>query len=217
MSLDVTPSPAPKDKDPSKSEPGFSLEDWNNAVILRSDEKPQPVVPPEGHALCRFFARVVESTVQGDFGLALPLEVEDRLTHICIKTWRVDALFPPAKDKTPPFLVLLREFEEGPKVSDRPVTLHDRRQFYGNIGDRAVAGLSLFPGLFRIGLRRCSVDTNRECKSIGRHAYREASNLPDEPYSKSADMFRQLSEEFDVCVAILKLVHEKMITRRLAG
>lgn len=210
---DLGPASGSRHHKPKSTEPGFTEADWKNAVLVGSERLlVLPTLPPDNHFLAKLFAGALESTAQDDLGLALPPAVHDKLVAVCIKACHINRLFPFEAQGAPPLLVLHRELAQGPRPNSKAAKIpYFRREFYRDIGDAVLAGLSFLKGFLDIGLHHSHMPTHEAGLRLGQEAYIKAGALPDEPYSDDSAAFRLIAENLHECVVILSLAYQNLL------
>jgi hypothetical protein len=159
--------------------------------------------PPIEHPLRRLFAGLAEHAFLSHLGVADPPLI-DYLSSLLSRFIDYDAVYRLRSEDGRPLtevvdMVLEAEHLPGGRT---------RREYYRHIGDFALFWTGVFPeGIVRT--RRFCKDQFVDYTIQGKRGYLIASRLDEQSHSAQADLFRRLSEQFEVCAIGLREVRRE--------
>jgi hypothetical protein len=159
--------------------------------------------PPIEHPLRRLFAGLAEHAFLSHLGVADPPLI-DYLSSLLSRFIHYDAVYRLRSEDGRPLtevvdMVLEAEHLPGGRT---------RREYYRHIGDFALFWTGVFPeGIIRT--RRFCKDQFVDYTIQGKRGYLIASRLDEQSHSAQADLFRRLSEQFEVCAIGLREVRRE--------
>jgi len=150
---------------------------------------------PPDHPLRRMFAGITEHAFVASLGVADPPLV-DYVTDLLARFVHIDSIFRlrDAEGNRLDDLVSMAMEAEG-----LPATGRTRREYHRHIGDFALYWSGLFPeAVSRFKFIRVK-DQIVNFTRLGKRAYRAASDLDPETDGEQPQLFRRLSDEFELC------------------
>lgn len=146
-----------------------------------------------GQILRRFFAGLTEYAFQTRLGVADPPLV-DYIAELLVRFVHSDELYP-VRSTRGQRLVQVADMLAEAQQREGPA----RRQVHRHIGDFTLFWTGVYPEVVD-GMRRGSKDALIDYQQQGKRAYWIASTIPVEKETAPADILKQLSEQYDLCV-----------------
>ncbi len=161
---------------------------------------------PEGHPLRRMFAGLAEHAFFSHLGVADP-PLTDYLSKLLTRFLHFDAVYRLRNESGKPITELTEMVIEAEHL---PAGGRTRREYYRHIGDFALFWTGVYPeALDRLRSRMCR-DAMVSYTAQGKRSYLITSRLEEqENHDSEADLFRRLSEQFELCAVGLRKVREE--------
>ncbi len=162
--------------------------------------------PPAEHPLRRLFSGLAEHAFFSHLGVADPPLI-DYLSTLLSRFVHADALFHLRNQTGQPLTELADMAIEAEQL---PAGGRTQREYYRHIGDFALFWTGVFPETLNRNRRRHSKDHLIDYTVQGKRGYLLTSRLDEEQHRDSdADLFRRLSDQFEVCALGLHKVREE--------
>jgi hypothetical protein len=144
-------------------------------------------------AIRRFFTGLTEYAFHARLGVA-DTPLVDYISELLVRFVRSDELYPVRSVRGQRLMQVAdmlaeAQHREGPA----------RRQVHRHIGDFTLFWTGVYPEVVE-GMRRGSKDALIDYQQQGKRAYWIASTIPVEKETAPADVLKQLSEQFELCV-----------------
>jgi hypothetical protein len=161
---------------------------------------------PDGHPLQRMFAGLAEHAFFSHLGVADP-PLTDYLSTLLTRFVHFDTVYRLRNGAGNPITELTEMVIEAEQLPSGGKT---RRDYYRHIGDFALFWTGLYPeALDRLRSRMCR-DAMVSYTTQGKRSYLITSRLEEqEHHDAEADLFRRLSEQFELCAVGLRKVREE--------
>lgn len=166
---------------------------------------------PDGHPLRRLFAGLAEHAFFSHLGVADPPLV-DYLSGLLTRFVHYDEVHRLRNAAGRPITQLAEMVIEAEQL---PPGGRTRREYYRHIGDFALFWTGVYPeALDRLRSRTCK-DAMVSYTVQGKRGYLITSRLEEaEHHDEQADLFRRLSEQFELCAVGLRKVREELELKR---
>lgn len=163
--------------------------------------------PPLEHPLRRMFAGLAEHAFFSHLGVADPPLI-DYLSALLTRFVHHDDVYRLRGRAGQPLTELAEMVIEAEQL---PVGGTTRREYYRHIGDFALFWTGLFPeAVERLRSRVCK-DSLVSYTAQGKRGYLITSRMEEEQrHDAEADLFRRLSEQFEVCAMGLRKVRDEL-------
>lgn len=163
--------------------------------------------PPLEHPLRRMFAGLAEHAFFSHLGVADPPLI-DYLSTLLTRFIHNDEVYRLRGLSGKPLTELAEMVIEAERL---PAGGRTRRDYYRHIGDFALFWTGLFPeAVERLRSRVCK-DAIISYTAQGKRGYMMTSRMEEEEHHDAeADLFRRLSERFEVCAIGLRKVREEL-------
>ena len=166
--------------------------------------------PPAEHPLRRLFAGVTEATFQARFGVADP-NLVDYLSALLSRFVHVNAvhrLRDTAGRRLDQVVDMVAE------VAALPPEGRTTREVHRHIGDFALFWTGVYPEALNRTRARGTRDALVDYTVQGKRGYLMTSRIAADRAPDEADLFRRLSEQFEVCAVGLREVRREWEERR---
>lgn len=179
----------------------------------KNQSEPTPV--PQEHPLRTLFHGLVSSAFQGTLGLRhqeISLYLGDMLTEFA----HVDNLYRLRDVRGERLQEVVEMLMEGDVALNAPSFDHERA-VHKHIGDFTLFWTGIYPEALRHLREQGRADYLIDYVRQGKQSYYIVSTFQHGPYASAAPLFRQLSEEFELCLYGLSLVRrdwERLATSR---
>jgi len=165
--------------------------------------------PPAGHPLRRLFAGLTEHAFFSQLGVADP-PLTDYLSSLLSRFVHCDAVHRlPGSDGRP-----LAELVGMVLEADQLPAGRTQGEFYRHVGDFALFWTGVYPEALNRGRARGTRDALVDYTVQGKRGYLLTSRMTAERAPDQADLFRRLSEQFEVCAVGLREVRREWEERR---
>lgn len=162
--------------------------------------------PPDGHPLRRMFTGLAEHAFFSHLGVADPL-LTDYLSRLLTRFLHFDAVYRLRNGSGQPITELTQMVVEAEQL---PAGGRTRREYYRHIGDFALFWTGVYPETLDRHRRRGSPDAMVNYTVQGKRGYAITARLEEEEsHDAEADLFRRLSEQFELCAVGLRKVREE--------
>jgi hypothetical protein len=162
--------------------------------------------PPTGHLLSRMFAGLAEHAFFSHLGVADP-PLTDYLSGLLTRFLHFDAVYRLRNRSGQPITELTEMVIEAEQL---PAGGRTRREYYRHIGDFALFWTGLYPEAVERLRRRACKDAMVSYTAQGKRGYLITSRLEEEEqHGEEANLFRRLSEQFELCAVGLRKVREE--------
>ena len=169
---------------------------------------------PDGHPLRRLFAGLAEHAFFSHLGVADP-PLTDYLSTLLTRFVHFDAVYRLRNEAGKPITELTEMVIEAEQL---PAGGRTRREYYRHIGDFALFWTGLYPEAVERQRRRAVKDALVNYTVQGKRGYLITSRLEEqEHHDAEADLFRRLSEQFELCAVGLRKVREDWEELRQEG
>ena len=160
---------------------------------------------PEGHPLRRMFSGLAEHAFFSHLGVADP-PLTDYVSNLLARFLHFDAVYRLRDAAGRPITELTEMVIEAEHL---PAGGKTRREYYRHIGDFALFWTGLYPeALDRLRRRTCK-DAIVSYTFQGKRGYLITSRLEEEEHHDAeADLFRRLSDQFELCAVGLRKVRD---------
>jgi hypothetical protein len=160
---------------------------------------------PDEHPLRRMFAGLAEHAFFSHLGVADP-PLTDYLSSLLIRFLRFDAIYRLRNEAGKP----ITELAEMVLEAEQLPAGRTRRDYYRHIGDFTLFWTGVYPeSLDRLRSRMCR-DAMVSYTAQGKRGYLITSRMEEqEHHDAEADLFRRLSEQFELCAVGLRKVREE--------
>jgi hypothetical protein len=163
--------------------------------------------PPPEHPLRRTFAGLAEHAFFSDLGVADPPLI-DYLSALLARFIHNDEVYRLRGLSGRPLTELAEMVVEAERL---PAGGTARRDYYRHIGDFALFWTGLFPEAVGRQRSRDSKDALVSYTAQGKRGYLLTSRMEEERHHDAeAELFRRLSEQFEVCAVGLRKVREEL-------
>jgi hypothetical protein len=161
---------------------------------------------PLGHPLQRLFAGLAEHAFFSHLGVADPPLI-DYLSGLLTRFVHYDVVHRLRNGAGQPITELAEMVLEAEQL---PAGGKTRREYYRHIGDYALFWTGVYPeALDRLRSRSCK-DAMISYTTQGKRGYLITSRLEEEEHHETeAELFRRLSEQFELCAVGLRKVREQ--------
>ena len=168
--------------------------------------------PPPEHPLRRMFAGLAEHAFFSHLGVADP-PLTDYLSNLLTRFLHFDAVYRLRNGAGKPITELTEMVIEAEHLPEGGKT---RREYYRHIGDFALYWTGLYPeALDRLRRRACK-DALVSYTAQGKRGYLITSRLEEqEHHDAEAELFRRLSDQFELCAVGLRKVRDDWEETRL--
>src|SRR5436190_14308750 len=161
--------------------------------------------PTAEHPLRRMFAGLAEHAFFSRLGVADPPLI-DYLSALLSRFVHVDAVFRLRSAEGRPLTELVEMVLDAGQLPGGKT----RREYYRHIGDFALFWTGLYPEALDRQRRRACKDAVVSYTAQGKRGYLITSRLEEqEHHDAEADLFRRLSEQFELCAVGLRKVREE--------
>ena len=169
--------------------------------------------PPSEHPLRRMFAGLAEHAFFSHLGVADPPLI-DYLSALLTRFIHHDDVYRLRGSSGQPLTELTEMVIEAERL---PAGGRVRRDYYRHIGDFALFWTGVYPeAVERLRSRACK-DALVSYTAQGKRGYLLTSRMEEEQHHDAeADLFRRLSEQFEVCAVGLRKVREELNELRTA-
>ena len=162
--------------------------------------------PPPGHPLRRMFAGITEHAFLTTLGVADPPLI-DYLSALLTRFVHNDDLYRLRGTSGQPLTELAEMVIEAERL---PAGGRTRRDYYRHIGDFALFWTGVYPEAVE-RMRGRGKDAFVSYTAQGKRGYLLTSRLEEEQHHDAeADLFRRLSDQFEVCAVGLRKVREEL-------
>ena len=162
--------------------------------------------PPAEHPLRRLFAGLAEHAFFSQLGVADPPLI-DYLSTLLSRFVHTDAVYRLRNPAGQPLTELADMVIEAEQL---PPGGRTRREYYRHIGDFALFWTGVFPETLNRTHGRHRKDHLINYTVQGKRGYLLTSRLDEEQHhDEDADLFRRLSDQFELCAAGLHKVREE--------
>jgi hypothetical protein len=144
-------------------------------------------------AIRRFFTGLTEYAFHARLGVA-DTSLVDYISELLVRFVRSDELYR-VRSVRGQRLVQVADMLDEAQHREGPA----RRQVHRHIGDFTLFWTGVYPEVAET-MRRGSKDALLDYQQQGKRAYWIASTIPVEKESETADVFKRLSEQFELCV-----------------
>jgi len=159
--------------------------------------------PPADHPLRRMFSGLAEHAFLSQLGVADPPLI-DYLSSLLSRFVHLDAVYRlRANDGRP-----LTEVVDMVLDAEQMPAGRTRREYYRHIGDFALFWTGVFPEGVNRSRRYCK-DHLVDYTIQGKRGYLITSRMDEEAHRNDADLFRRLSEQFEICALGLREVRRE--------
>ena len=160
---------------------------------------------PDGHPLKRMFSGLAEHAFFSHLGVADP-PLTDYLSGLLTRFLHFDAVYRLRDGAGKPITELTDMVIEAEHL---PAGGKTRREYYRHIGDFALFWTGVYPeALDRLRRRACK-DAVVSYTAQGKRGYLITSRLEEqEHHDAEADLFRRLSDQFELCAVGLRKVRD---------
>ena len=163
--------------------------------------------PPLEHPLRRLFAGLAEHAFFSHLGVADP-PLTDYLSGLLTRFIHHDDLYRLRGSTGRPLTELTEMVIEAERL---PAGGKTRRDYYRHIGDFALFWTGVFPEAVERQRSRICKDAFVNYTVQGKRGYLLTSRIEEERHHDAdADLFRRLSDQFEVCAAGLRKVREEL-------
>jgi hypothetical protein len=166
--------------------------------------------PPAEHPLRRLFAGLTEHAFFSHLGVADP-PLTDYLSSLLSRFVHFDTVHRlPGSDGRPltELVGMVLEAEQLPPGG------RTRREFYRHVGDFALFWTGVYPEAVNRTRARGGRDSLVDYTVQGKRGYLMTSRIDADRQPEEADLFRRLSEQFEVCAVGLREVRREWEERR---
>lgn len=161
---------------------------------------------PDGHPLRRMFAGLAEHAFFSQLGVADP-PLTDYLSRLLTRFLHFDAVYRLRDGTGQPITELTEMVTEAEQL---PAGGRTRREYYRHIGDFALFWTGVYPEALDRQRRRACKDAVVSYTAQGKRGYMITARLEqEERHDEEADLFRRLSEQFELCAVGLRKVREE--------
>jgi hypothetical protein len=160
--------------------------------------------PPAEHPLRRMFAGLAEHAFLSHLGVADPPLI-DYLSTLLSRFVHFDAVYRLRGDDGRPLTEVVDMVLEAEQLPPG----RTRREYYRHIGDFALFWTGVYPETVNRARRRYSKDHLVDYTVQGKRGYWITSRLDEEDRPAEAELFRRLSEQFEVCAIGLREVRRE--------
>ena len=165
--------------------------------------------PPAEHPLRRLFAGLTEHAFFSHLGVADP-PLTDYLSSLLSRFVHCDAVHRlPGSDGRP-----LTELVGMVLEADQLPAGRTQREFYRHVGDFALFWTGVYPEALNRSRARGTRDALVDYTVQGKRGYLLTSRIAADREPDEADLFRRLSEQFEVCAVGLREVRREWEERR---
>ena len=163
--------------------------------------------PPLEHPLRRLFTGLAEHAFFSHLGVADP-PLTDYLSGLLTRFIHYDDLYRLRGSTGRPLTELTEMVIEAERL---PAGGKTRRDYYRHIGDFALFWTGVFPEAVERQRSRICKDAFVNYTVQGKRGYLLTSRIEEERHHDAdADLFRRLSDQFEVCAAGLRKVREEL-------
>jgi hypothetical protein len=159
--------------------------------------------PPTDHPLRRMFSGLAEHAFLSHLGVADPPLI-DYLSSLLSRFVHIDSVYRLRADDGRP----LTEVVDMMLDAEQMPAGRTRREYYRHIGDFALFWTGVFPEAINRSRRYCK-DHVVDYTMQGKRGYWITSRMDEEDHRSEADLFRRLSEQFEVCALGLREVRRE--------
>jgi hypothetical protein len=160
---------------------------------------------PEGHPLRRMFAGLAEHAFFSHLGVADP-HLTDYLSRLLTRFLHFDSIYRLRNEAGKPITELTEMVIEAEHL---PAGGKTRLEYYRHIGDFALFFTGVYPESLERLRSRMSKDAMVNYTAQGKRSYLITSRLEEqEHHDAEADLFRRLSEQFELCAVGLRRVRQ---------
>jgi len=161
---------------------------------------------PDGHPLRRMFAGLAEHAFFSHLGVADP-PLTDYLSNLLTRFLHFDAVYRLRDGDGRPLTQLTEMVLEAEQL---PAGGKTRREYYRHIGDFALFWTGLYPEALDRQRRGACKDAVVSYTAQGKRGYLITSRLEEqEHHDAEAELFRRLSEQFELCAIGLRKVRDE--------
>jgi hypothetical protein len=176
-------------------------------MTLRNPDSSDPAPLPEGHPLRELFHGLVVRTFHGTLGLPRQ-EISAYLANMLTEFAHMDTLHR-VRDADG-----IRLKAVAAMLMEADVTLHansfdQERAVHKHIGDFTLFWTGVYPEALRQMRAQGRADHLIDYVRQGKQSYYIVSTFQQGPYARDAALFRQLSDEFELCLYGLSLVRRE--------
>jgi hypothetical protein len=169
--------------------------------------------PPPEHPLRRLFAGLAEHAFFSHLGVADP-PLTDYLSALLTRFIHNDTVYRLRGASGRPLTELAEMVIEAEKL---PAGGRTRRDYYRHIGDFALFWTGIYPEAVERQRSRPCMDALVSYTAQGKRGYLMTSRMEEaQHHEEEADLFRRLSEQFEVCAAGLRKVREELAELKAA-
>ncbi len=161
---------------------------------------------PDGHPLQRMFSGLAEHAFFSHLGVADP-PLTDYLSGLLSRFLHFDAVYRLRNESGKPITELTEMVIEAEQL---PTGGKTRREYYRHIGDFALFWTGLYPEVVDRQRSRMFKDSMVNYTTQGKRGYLITSRLEQaEHHDAEAELFRRLSDQFELCAVGLRKVREE--------
>jgi len=161
---------------------------------------------PDGHPLRRMFAGLAEHAFFSHLGVADP-PLTDYLSSLLSRFLHFDAVYRLRNEAGKPITQLTEMVIEAEHL---PAGGRVRRDYFRHIGDFALFWTGVYPEAVNRLRRGAEKDALVSYTVQGKRGYLITSRLEEEEHhDQEAELFRRLSEQFELCAVGLRKVREE--------
>ncbi len=163
--------------------------------------------PPDGHPLQRMFAGLAEHAFFSHLGVADP-PLTDYLSRLLSRFVHFDTVYRLRNEAGKPITELTEMVVEAEQL---PAGGKTRRDYYRHIGDFALFFTGLYPEALNRPRSHVCRDAMVSYTAQGKRSYLITSRLEEqEHHDAEAELFRRLSEQFELCAVGLRKVRDEL-------
>ncbi len=166
--------------------------------------------PPAEHPLRRLFAGLTEHAFFSHLGVADP-PLTDYLSTLLSRFVHLDAVHRLPGSDGRPLTELVGMVLEAEQL---PAGGRTRQEFFRHVGDFALFWTGVYPEALNRGRARGGRDALVDYTVQGKRGYLMTSRIAADREPGEADLFRRLSEQFEVCAVGLREVRREWEERR---
>ncbi len=161
---------------------------------------------PDGQPLRRMFAGLAEHAFFSHLGVADP-SLTDYLSGLLTRFLHFDAVYRLRNGSGQPITELTEMVIEAEQL---PTGGRTRREYYRHIGDFALFWTGVYPEAVQRQRRHPCKDAMVNYTVQGKRGYMITARLEEEErHDEEADLYRRLSEQFELCAVGLRKIRDE--------